>query len=79
MVDRLVEECTENNIDKTRLVENKNKNDNKCSSCIVFIVLFLINLKINIGIATYFAYYRWYSKKTKKNILLNTCKQTTIY
>ena len=42
LVDKLVEECTEN-VGETRLVEKtsaKNKNKHKCSSCTVYIVLF---------------------------------------
>ena len=39
LIDKLVEECTEN-IEETKLVENENKHENKCSSCTVYIVLF---------------------------------------
>ena len=34
------------------------KNEDKCSSCILYIVLFSIFFTISIGIATYFAYYK---------------------
>ena len=50
LVDKLVEECTEN-IEETKLVENENKHENKCSSCTVYIVLFSLSFVINIGIA----------------------------
>ena len=65
LVDKLVEERTEN-IKETILVEKTstelysadNENKHKCSSCIVYNVLFLLNFAINIGIAAYFAYYK---------------------
>ena len=65
LIDRLIEECTEN-IEETRFVEktfNKNKHENKYSSCIVYIVLFSLCFAINIGIAIYFVYSYWYLKK----------------
>ena len=65
LVDKLVEECTEN-IEETRLVEKtsaKNKNKHKCSSCTLYIVLFSIIFTINIGIGICFVYSRWYLKK----------------
>ena len=34
------------------------KNEDKCSSCILYIVLFSIFFTINVGIATYFVYYK---------------------
>ena len=60
MVDKLVEEYTEN-IEEARLVENKNKD--KYSSCTLYIVLFSIIFTINIGIGTYYVYSHWYLKK----------------
>ena len=44
-----------------------NENKHKCSSCIVYIMLFLLNFAINIGIAAYFAYYK-YMSHNKKNV-----------
>ena len=57
MVDKLVEECNEN-IEETSLVKI---NSTKCkhNSCILCIVLFSIFFTINIGIATYFVYYKY--------------------
>ena len=68
LVDKLVEECTENveevKLAKITLAENENKH--KCSSCTLYIVLFLIIFTINVGIGTYFVYYKCmnYDKKT---------------
>ena len=64
LVDKLVErssaeECTEN-IEESRLVEinsAKNENKHKCSSCMLYIVLFSIFFAINVGISTYFVYF----------------------
>ena len=64
LVDKLVEECTEN-IEETKLVEkttakNENVHENECSFCTLFIVLFSLSFAINIGIGIYFVYSRWY-------------------
>ena len=64
LVDKLVEECTKN-IEETRLVEKtsaKNKNKHKCSSCTLYIVLFSIVFTINVGIGTYFVYYKYMNR-----------------
>ena len=67
-VDKHVEECTENVEDvklaKITLAENENKH--KCSSCTLYIVLFLIIFTINVGIGTYFVYSKYMNcdKKT---------------
>ena len=54
LVDKLVEECTEN-IDEVKIAcEN-----NKCSSCTLYIVLFSIYFTIKIGVDTYFVYYKY--------------------
>ena len=58
LVDKLVEECNEN-IDKIKIAEiTLTENIYKCSSCTLYIVLFSIIFTINIGIATYFVYYK---------------------
>ena len=76
LVDKLVEECTEN-IEEARLVENKNKD--KYSSCTLYIVLFSIIFTINIGIGTYYVYSHWYLKNNDACVLLDTRTETTIY
>ena len=62
-MNKLVEECSEN-IDEVKIVS---KNKDKCSSCILYIVLFSIFFTINVGIATYFAYYK-YMNHNKENV-----------
>ena len=81
LVDKLVEKCTEN-VKETRLVEKpstKNKNKHKCSSCTLYIVLFLIIFTINVGIGTYFVYSHWYLKNDDARVMLDTRTETTIY
>ena len=65
LVDKLVEECNEN-IEETSLVKF---NSTKCkhNSCILYIALFSILFTINIGIATYFVYYK-YMNHNKENV-----------
>ena len=62
---KLVEQCNEN-IEETSLVK---VNSAKCkrNSCILYIVLFSIFFTINIGIGTYFVYYK-YINRNKKNV-----------
>ena len=50
LVDKLVEECSEN-IDELKIVS---ESKNNCNSCILYIVLFSIFFTTNVGIATYF-------------------------
>ena len=65
LVDKLIEECNEN-IEETSLIKI---NSTKCksNSCILYIVLFSIFFTINIGIATYFVYYK-YMNHNKENV-----------
>ena len=58
LVDKLIEECNEN-IEETSFI--------KINSCIIYIVLFSIFFTINIGIATYFVYYK-YINHNEENI-----------
>ena len=81
LVDKLLEECTEN-IEEKRLVEitsAKNKNKHKCSYCTLYIVLFSIIFTINIGIATYFVYSHRYLKNYDARFMLDTRTETTLY
>ena len=55
LVDKLVDECDEN-IDEEKIAD-ENEHKNKCSSCMVYIVLFLIFFTINVGIGAYFVYF----------------------
>ena len=86
IVHKLVEECTES-IEKVKLAKiilaGKGKNEPKCSSCTLHIVLLLINFTINVGIGSYFVYYKctnhWYLRKYVTRIKFGTCTQTKNY
>ena len=65
MVDKLIEECDEN-IEERSLVKI-NSTKRKHNSYILYIVLFSIFFTINIGIATYFVYYK-YINHNKENV-----------
>ena len=52
LVDKLVEECNENIDEEVKILD---KREDKCSSCILYIVLFSILFTINVGIGAYFA------------------------
>ena len=60
LVDKLVEECNENIVEEVKILD---KSEDKCSSCILYIVLFSILFTINVGIGAYFVYFRGYLKK----------------
>ena len=64
LVDKLIEECNEN-IEETSLVKISST---KCkhNSYILYIVLFSIFFTINIGIATYFVYYKYINNNNNK-------------
>ena len=76
MVNKLVQECNETIDEEVEIIDN---NKNKCSSRIVYIVLFSIFFTINVGIGAYFAYYK-YVDCNKKNVSRYDCVyQITIY
>ena len=60
LIHPLVEECTEN-IDETKLVNItvENENNSRCTSCLVYKVLFFIFFIINCGIIIYFVYHKY--------------------
>ena len=70
LVDKLVEECTEN-IEEIRLLEKtSSENEYKYNSCTLYIVLFWIFFifsVINLGISKYFTYYK-YMNYNKENV-----------
>ena len=71
LVDKLTEECTEN-IDEVKIAEHK------CSSCILYIVLFSIFFAINIGIGAYFVYYKYMNRDKETASRYDYVYQTTI-
>ena len=63
LVDKLADECDEI-VEEVKILD---KNEDKCSSCILYIVLFSIFFTINVGIATYFVYYK-HASRNKENV-----------
>ena len=66
LVHKLIDECTETIDEEVKILD---KNENKCSSCILYIVLFSIFFTINVGIGAYFVYYKYVNRN--KKMLLN--------
>ena len=65
LVDKLIEECIKS-IDEVEITEITEV-ENKCISCMLYIILFSIFFTINIEIAIYFVYYK-YMSRNKENI-----------
>ena len=65
LIDKLVDEWDETIDEEVKIVS---ESKNKCNSCIAYLVLFSIFFTINIGIATYFVYYK-YTNRNKKMFL----------
>ena len=77
LLDKLVEESREN-IDENKTIYSDYKN--VCSSCIVYIVLFVIAFSIIIGISSVFIYFHWYLKKSSNDIInINPGNKRLIY
>ena len=60
LVDKLVEECTENvgEVNTARMAVFEQGNECK-SSCTIYVILIAIVFTINTGIGTYFIYYKY--------------------
>ena len=64
LVDKLVEECTENIYEVKIAGITLAGHENVCVySCTIYVVLIVMIFTISIGIGAYFMYSRWYSKK----------------
>ena len=60
LIDKLVEECSEN-IDEKKLHSNEiNDYDKICSSCSVYIAFLVIFVILSISIFSVFIYFHWY-------------------
>ena len=82
LVAPLIEECTETveEVKLSKITLAKNINSYKCSSCIVYTVLFWMFFKINVGrTGPYYVYFHWYLKKDVTRVGFDTRTQTRIY
>ena len=80
MVDKLIDECTEN-VEEVKLVKitsAENENKRKCSSCTLSIALFTIVFTNDVGIGSCFLHFYWYSKKDVTRVKFGTRTQTTV-
>ena len=66
LVDKLVDECTETIDEEIKILD---KNEDKCSSCILYIALFSIFFTINVGIGVCLIYYKYMNRNKKKMFL----------
>ena len=64
LIDKLVEECSEN-IDEKELHSNEiNDYEKICNSCSVYTVLLVIFFTLSISISGIFIYFHWYLKNS---------------
>ena len=82
LIHKLVEECTEN-IDEKGIYLAKLHSERTisciCNSCTICIILFSLFFTINIGVATYFVYYKCMNDDNKTVAKEGSIIQTTIY
>ena len=76
LVDKLVEECSEN-IDGNEMIHNDY--ENVCNSCTIYILLFATAFLIIISISGAFIYFRWYLKSDTNITNINPSAETVIY
>ena len=64
LVDKLVEECTENvkEVKLAKITSAEDESKYKRSSCTLYVVLFSIVFTTNVGIATYSIYYKYMNR-----------------
>ena len=75
LVDKLVDECAETIDGEVKILD---KNEDKCSSCILYSVLFSIFFTISVGIDTYFVYYKYVNRNKENVSKYDYIYQTTI-
>ena len=75
LLDQSVDECNETVDEEVKIVS---ENENKCSSCILYIALFSIFFIINVGIGAYFVYYKYIDSNKENNSKYDYIYQTTI-
>ena len=83
LVDKLVEECSEN-IDDNKTLDNETLNviplndyEKVCNSCTIYIVLFAVFFITSICISSALFYFHWYLKKDNVRIKIYPGTQTT--
>ena len=69
IADQLLEECSEN-IDESSVIYNKVFNDHQSNSCTLYIALFVIILKVNFVVSSFFNFFLLVFKKKYPNHFL---------
>ena len=79
LIDKLVEECSENTDgnEMTNVTLNKHKNVRR--SCTIYIVLFSHIFVVNLSISSVFIYFYWYLKRDTNITNIISSTKTTIY
>ena len=80
LVDKLVDECTENTDEVKIAGMSLFERGNDCkSSCTIYVVLIAIVFSISIGIGTYFIYYKYINHDKKTASKYDYVYQTSNY
>ena len=82
LVDKLMNECTETikEVKLAKIAFAENENENKYSSCTVYIILMIGTFTVFTGITIYFVYYNWSLIKNNVScIKFSTHKETKIW
>ena len=77
MVDKLIKECNENTEENSLIKINSTKL--KSNSCMLYILLFSIFFTINVGIATYFVYYKYLNHNKENDSVYHYVYQRKYY
>ena len=82
LIDKLIGKCTEN-VDEEETYPEKLHSEETitpvCNSCTVYIIIFPLIFALNIGVATYFVYYKYLSDNKKTVAKEGSIVQTKIY
>ena len=82
LVDKLTDEFTETieEVKLAKIIFAENENENKYSSCTMYIILMIVVFTIFTGISIQFVYYNWSLIKNNVScIKFNTHKETKIW
>ena len=80
LIDKLVEECSENIHEKELHLSETNDYEKICGSCSVCILLLVVFFILSISISSVFIYFYWYLKKSNTGVTnINPSTETVIY
>ena len=79
LIDKLVEEYSENINGNEMTNVALNEHGNVCGSCTIYIILFVTFFKISISISSVFIYFYWYLKRDTDVVDINPGTEAVIY